>query len=163
MKPVLAFEASGVRLRPLAAEDLTVTLAWRNRDDARKWFKTDDLISLEQHRGWFERYLLKGDDLVLIVEADGVAVGQVAVYDINQEAGTAEVGRFLVAPEAARKGYLFAACSALVDCCQRELRLRRIYLEVFEHNQRAIRIYHAIGFVETSRENSLLIMERAFG
>ena len=163
MKPVVAFEAGGVRLRPLAADDLAATLGWRNRDDARKWFKTDAVIALEQHRGWFERYLLKDDDVVFIVEADGVAIGQVAVYDINREAGTAEVGRFLVAPEAAGKGYLFAACRALVDWCQRELRLHRICLEVFEHNQRAIRIYDALGFVETSRQNGFVVMGKVFG
>ena len=162
MKRISAFEAGGVRLRPLASEDLEATLAWRNRDDARKWFKTADRIGLEQHSGWFERYQRKDDDLVFIVEANGVAVGQVAVYDIDFKAATAEVGRFLVAPEAAGKGYLFAACRALVDYCHAKLALRKIYLEVFEDNQRAIRIYDAIGFVGISRKDGLLYMEKKF-
>lgn len=163
MRRISAFDGGGVCLRPLAAGDLEKTLAWRNRDDARQWFKTTERIGLEQHLAWFERYQNKDDDLVFIVETGGVAVGQVAVYDISREAGTAEVGRFLVAPEAAGKGYLFAACRALVDYCQSELQLRKVYLEVFENNQRAIRIYDEIGFVATIRRDGLLHMERVLG
>lgn len=160
MKPVRAFDAGAVRLRPLTSEDLEATLAWRNRDDARKWFKTTAPIALDQHMAWFERYRRKDDDVVFVVEADGVPVGQVAVYDIDQGAGSAEVGRFLVAPEAAGKGYLYAACSALVDYCARVLNLQRLHLEVFEGNSRALRIYTAIGFVEARRNDGLIFMEK---
>lgn len=160
MKPALSFEAGGVRLRPLAADDLEVTLAWRNRDDARKWFKTAEVLLPAQHQLWFEKYQCREDDIVFIVEVEGKSVGQVAVYVIDREKSRAEVGRFLVAPEAAGKGYLFSACRLLLDLCRCELGLKSVYLEVFEANQRAIKIYRDLGFTPAGSANELVLMEK---
>ena len=160
MKPQIPPFGDGVvLLRPIAEADLETTLAWRNRDDARIWFKTSDVLSLDQHRGWFRAYLAKSDDLHFIVERDGKLVGQAAVYRCRD--GRAEIGRFLVAPEAAGSGAMARACSALLEFCARPpLSLKSVYLEVFAHNERALDLYRRLGFHESGREGGLLRMER---
>jgi diamine N-acetyltransferase len=145
----------------IEASDLEATLAWRNRDDARIWFKNPISLSLEQHQAWFRSYQDKDDDFLFIVEVNGRPVGQVSVYGIQWAAGYAEVGRFLVAPEAAARGYITHACGALLRLSRRILGLRSVFLEVFETNERAIKLYQRNGFAEECRYNGLIRMVRA--
>lgn len=161
MKRHVAPVGDVVRLRMIEERDLESTLAWRNRDDARIWFKTSTILTMEQHRAWFRHYLTKDDDFLFVVEADGKLVGQAAVYGIDWVAGHAEVGRFLAAPESRGKGYIRQACSVLLRVCADEFRLTSVFLEVFETNERAIRIYEENGFSESSRHDGMVRMERA--
>jgi diamine N-acetyltransferase len=149
-------------LRPLESRDLAEILSWRNREDARIWFKTSTPITEDQHLGWFKKYIESADDHHYIVEAEGRKVGQAAVYHIDQSNGSAEIGRFLVAPKESGKGYMKQACAQLVSLCQQTFSLSYIYLEVFEKNTRAIRIYEACGFRTESTANGLSRMGQRF-
>jgi diamine N-acetyltransferase len=150
----------GICLRPLGLDDLPLTLAWRNRDEARIWFKNSAIISTEMHHAWFEGYERKNSDYVFIIEAGATPVGQASVYNIDMRTGSAEVGRFLAAPEHRGKGYVNAACAALLTLCKDYLHLDQLYLEVFSNNLRAIRLYEHHGFLITQRQDNLLRMER---
>jgi diamine N-acetyltransferase len=155
-----------VRLRLIEERDLETTLSWRNRDDARIWFKTSDPIPLESHKAWFQRYFEKDDDFLFIVEVPGHParpIGQVAVYDIDWIARNAEVGRFLVAPDDGGKGYMARACQALIDYCSDRLGLDYVFLEVLERNERARRLYERSGFSEEDRHDGLIRMGRSIG
>lgn len=138
-----------VRLRLLAIDDLPMTLAWRNRDEVRRWFRNSVVVDVEQHTAWFHQQQLTDDALMFIVEdaASGEAVGQVSIYNIDRETGEAEVGRFIAAPNASGKGFIRAAILALIHFAFEELSLARLYLEVFANNERAIRLYTSVGFV----------------
>lgn len=151
-------ESGGIRLRMIEESDLSMTLAWRNRDDARIWFKSSTLLSMEQHHSWFCNYLERNNDFLFIVESDGRPVGQVSVYDIDWLKRSGEVGRFLVSPEAAGRGKMKAACSLLRDLCRESLELRYIYLEVLAGNERAYNLYSSIGFVEEGRDECVVRM-----
>lgn len=159
LKPVPATWAhAGVTLRLLQADDLADTLAWRNRDEARVWFKSSAVLAMEQHQAWFQSYLQRGDDCHFIVEADGQRVGQAAVYRIDRARGEAEVGRFLAAPGQGGKGYLDRACGALLALCRDSLGLKYVYLEVFAHNERALRLYRHHGFQPEASYDGLVRM-----
>ncbi len=160
LKPEVAGQMS---LRPIEASDLAATLAWRNRDEARVWFKTSSPISTEQHQAWFDKYLQRDDDFVFIVEYEQKPVGQAAVYGIDWEQRIGEVGRFLVAPDAAGKGYIKHACAQLINLCHEQLGLSEVFLEVFEKNARAISVYLANGFSEDRRYDGLIRMTRKLG
>ncbi len=137
-----------VRLRMLAEDDLPMTLAWRNRDEVRQWFRQSAVIDLAKHTAWFREQQLTDDALIFIVEDahTGEAVGQVSIYHIDREIGEAEVGRFIAAPGASGKGYIRAAIIALAQFAFNELALARLYLEVIGNNDRAIRLYASVGF-----------------
>ena len=150
-----------VRLRLLAEEDLDMTLAWRNRDEVRRWFRQSEIISTESHRAWFEQHQLVDDSLMFVVEdiASGEPVGQVSIYAVDREVGEAEVGRFIAAPGASGKGFIREAISALVQFALTELALQRVYLEVLADNARAIRLYESIGFARHGEQDGMLLME----
>ncbi|WOD18676.1 GNAT family N-acetyltransferase [Paraburkholderia kirstenboschensis] len=156
------FTSGSIRLRLLEESDLPVTLEWRNRDGARQHFKTSDVLTWAQHYQWFGRYQAKADDIVFMVEdlATRKRVGQVAIYSIDPASGRAEVGRFVVAPEFAGQGRMREAIVALMRFAANQLSLSSVYLEVFETNLRARRLYRTLGFVEQTAIDGLVIMER---
>lgn len=147
-----------VRLRLIEERDLQATLSWRNRDEARVWFKTSHQLTYEQHKAWYQKYLEKNDDFLFVVEVGGHLVGQASVYGIDWQEGSAEVGRFLAAPNGAGKGYIGRACAELMRFCREVIDLKYVFLEVLETNERAINLYQQNGFTEEQRYGGLIRM-----
>jgi RimJ/RimL family protein N-acetyltransferase len=145
---------SRISLRLLARDDLPMTLAWRNRDDVRRWFLHSDILTIEQHQSWFETHQAGDDALMFIVEESETQspVGQVSIYNIDREIGEAEVGRFIAAPNASGKGFIREAIVALLEFAFGELELSRVFLEVYADNERAIRLYESVGFVRINAD-----------
>lgn len=159
--PVPAFGNDRVRLRLLEETDLETTMAWRNRDEIRRWFKNPGVVTLEGHRGWFRQYAQSDNDFIFIVESEGVAVGQVSIYAIDRAAGDAEIGRFIAAPGCEGKGHMKSAIGVLMDWAHAELGLSRVHLEVFASNARAIGLYQSCGFAVTGNADGMIKMERS--
>jgi diamine N-acetyltransferase len=162
-KSIIApIQSSRLRLRLAEAGDLPLTLAWRNQDEIRRWFKNSNPLTLEQHQAWFSSYLLRDDDyLFLIEETDRLnrPIGQVSLYGIDWQGGSAEFGRILIGePEAQGAGLAGEATTLLLDFAFREWGLREIYLEVIAENARALRVYRRCGFVISSEESGLIRM-----
>lgn len=160
LMPVL--EGVRLRLRPITAEDLSLTLDWRNQDIVRQWFFHSDLLLPEQHRAWFEAYCERDDDFVFIIEETIVyqaPVGQVALYHVDWHQRTAEFGRLMIGDMRARgMGLAKAATQLLLNHARHELHLHEIYLEVFENNLPALAVYHECGFFETQRQAGIVTM-----
>lgn len=157
---VLPFGTQSIRMRLIEEADLEITRLWRNRDDARVWFKTSHRLTDEQHRGWFSKYQNKDDDFLFVVESEGHMVGQASVYDVQEDSSCAEIGRFLVAPGSRGKGYMGQACELLIHFCANTLNLKYLFLEVIQTNERAIRLYQRNGFSVESRYDGLIRMGR---
>ncbi|EGP07041.1 GCN5-related N-acetyltransferase [Bradyrhizobiaceae bacterium SG-6C] len=159
MKPLVEpFGDDTITLRLVEERDLETILNWRNRDESRVWFKTPDRLTFDSHRRWHERYLTSNDDFFFLIEAEGMPVGQCAIYNIERVAGSAEIGRFLAAPGKSGHGYITRSCEALVRFGIGTLNLSYLYLEVMSQNDRAIGIYKRCGFVEESRSDGLIRM-----
>ena len=154
--PDAPFGDGTVVLRLMEESDLQTILAWRNRDEARVWFKNSGKIAFEAHLAWYKSYLQKEDDFFFLVEANGKPVGQCGIYDIDN--GSAEIGRFLVAPEMAGNGFIGRSCAEIIRFSTGFLNLSYLFLEVMEENARAIRLYEHHGFIEESRSGDLIRM-----
>ena len=139
-----------VRLRLIEEADLPMTLAWRNRDDIRPWFLTTDVISADQHRGWYEQYADRDDDFVFIIEETEAfrrPVGQISIYAIDWKAGHEKFGRLMIGDLAARRlGLARLATSRLVDEVCHAWHLREVFLESRVDNSPALAVYETCGF-----------------
>lgn len=155
-------EKGRIRLRLLERSDLPMTLRWRNRDDIRKWFIHPKVISPEQHREWFERYLERDNDYVFIIEETSdfqKPVGQISLYNIDWNQKHAEYGRLMIGePDAERKGIAKESSRLLLDYGFSGLGLKKIGLEVFNDNKSALSIYRACGFHEVETSEGLIKM-----
>ena len=151
-----------VRLRPLAESDLAVTLAWRNQPHVRRWFINSDPLTAEQHRGWFERYALRDDDFVFVIEETEELrkpIGQLAIYNIDWGAARGEFGRILVGePDAAGRGLAKEATALILDFAFGQLKLKEVEARVMSANAASLAVCLSCGFRETEERDGLKII-----
>ncbi|WP_028388427.1 GNAT family N-acetyltransferase [Legionella fairfieldensis] len=158
MKNYQPYYYKKINLQLIALDDLQDTLAWRNA--YKEWFNDSQTIEPATHYQWFENYQKKDNDLLFIVRnEEDEKVGQVSVYNINQQTKEGEFGRFLVNPLFAGQRYMKTACEGMIQFCQDLLPIQTLYLEVKSNNLKAIQIYQTCGFVISHElENSNLLM-----
>jgi len=161
-RTILPVENERVILRLLEMDDLPLTLSWRNQDNIRKWFIHTDIIQEEKHYSWFERYRELDNDFVFMILAkdlENQPVGQISLYNINWEAGSAEYGRLMIGNSIAQgKGYAKQATVLLLDFALNTLGLGEVFLEVKSDNISAMAVYKSAGFVVTESFNGLTKM-----
>jgi len=78
--------------------------------------------------------------------ADDRRIGGCVLRDVDRENGSAEVAIFIGDRRLLGQGLGTDALNCLVDFGFGELRLERIYLHVFDYNERARRSYEKAGF-----------------
>lgn len=163
-RTITPLENGRVRLRLLEESDLPATLAWRNQDHIRKWFFHSDVITPDQHRAWWERYRHKDDDFVFVIEETESlkrSVGQVALYNIDWEIGTAEYGRLMIGdPDARGLGLARLATARLVEEALGPWQLSEVHLEVKPANEAALAVYRATGFTVVDADADVVRMRR---
>lgn len=149
-----------ITIRLIEEHDIYETLSWRNHDDCRVWFKTTDIISEKSHKEWFDKYLKKDDDYLFVIEFENKIVGHIAVYDIDCENRSAEIGRFLISPDYSGRGIMSIACDEIINLCYEIFNLSYLFLEVRKNNERAIKLYKRNRFKEESESFGFLKMSR---
>ena len=151
--------ASGrVFLRPFEASDAETYRRWRA--DARPmalagWHERAPLGLAAVERRIARLLEEQGTDVFTFVLclADGERpIGEVMLVDLDRVNGSAQVGIFIGEPDEWGKGYGTDAVRAIVNFGFGELRLDRIWLEVWTENPRARRAYEKAGF---TREGTL--------
>jgi RimJ/RimL family protein N-acetyltransferase len=151
-----------VALHLLRYEDIELIRQWRNQDHIRKWFKFTGIISKEQQQQWWEAYRQKDDDLMFLIYhcSEARPLGTIALYNIDRKAGAAEFGRLLIpAVQDQGQGFATEASRTLIDWAWRRLALRRIYLEVRQDNDVALKLYTSLGFQATQRQTDFITMQ----
>jgi RimJ/RimL family protein N-acetyltransferase len=107
---------------------------------------------------WLSSNILRNDDMMLILESEeGIRLGQLSLYHIDAENKQAEFGRVIRGIADFPEGIMIKASEALLAWAFNELRLLEIYLEVFEMNRRAKRLYEKLGFCT---ENTYQVVKR---
>lgn len=157
----IVLESARVRLRGLAERDLGHTLAWRNDERSLRWFKSQEKLLPQAHAAWFGRYAASDyPDCMFFAETlQGQPVGQSSIYNFRSDRTVAEVGRFLSDPDLRGKGLFREALMLTLDIAFGPVGLEGVHLEVFEENDRAIRLYQSMGFSESGRSHGMLLME----
>ncbi len=90
---------------------------------------------LETGNGWF------------VIEVEGVMIGSIGLFKRNHRQQSNEFGISIYDPAYIGKGYGTDAIQVLLRWAFRILNIRRIWLTVTAHNQRAIAAYKKCGFV----------------
>jgi len=161
-KSISTITGTHINLRPLQFSDLPLTLTWRNDPSIRKWFVYSELISWEQHLNFYNKYVTRPDDFIYIIEFKDEAhtpVGQISLYNLNNEAKTAEFGRLMIGQISERgKGYAEEATALILKDAILNKGFSEIFLDVFISNQPAIHVYSKLGFLVTGQNNNMYHM-----
>lgn len=148
MQHAYQFEFESILLKPLMEADIEELRVLRNRE--KQYFSSQDEITREGQKQWYQKYLNKADDIMFkIVKHDNpdLFIGAIALYDIDWEQRIAECGRTVLdkslAPE---KGIGQEATKAVCLFGFEVLKIRKIVAEVLKSNERIIKVDKRAGF-----------------
>jgi len=108
-------------------------------------------VSLVKWEKEFDKQIDEEEHSRFVIEADGRVIGGCGLHHRNRRDGTAQFGIGIYDPDYVGQGYGRDAIGTLLGWAFRIQNYRRIWLETLAVNERAIRAYHAIGFVEEGR------------
>ena len=144
-----------VLLRALSRADLPRIWAFNNDLEVELAGGGDPPMpqSLERLQAEFDREAAKGgrDNASFAIEADGVVIGTCGLRDFSEAHRTCELGISIGDKDYWGKGYGRDAVRLLVEHAFRHRNMRKVFLRVWGTNERGIRAYRAVGFVEEGR------------
>lgn len=143
-----------VALRPVEREDLKrLHELWQDVELAMLAGGAWSPWPLAAEEKDFDKHLEDEDKSDFVIEADGKVIGDIGLHreDRNRRDGTASMGVSILDREYLGKGYGRDAIAVLLDWAFRIQNYRRIWLETLGRNERAIRCYRSLGFVEEGR------------
>jgi len=138
------------RLRPLEEADLEKVLEWRNSDRIRTAMFTDRIITMDEHRAWFERLNKEKNAICKIFELQGRPVGVVNIVQIDRHNHKCSWGFYLGEVDVPRgtgtvMGYL------ALEYIFETLDIHKLCAEVLAFNTLSIKLHKKLGFVEEGR------------
>jgi diamine N-acetyltransferase len=106
---------------------------------------------LAQWEKQFDKRLEDQDKAHFVIEVDGTVIGGIGLHHRDRRAGSAQFGVGIYDPEYLGQGYGRDAIETLLGWAFQIQNYRRIWLETHALNERAVRSYRALGFVEEGR------------
>jgi RimJ/RimL family protein N-acetyltransferase len=148
--PTRIIRGHSVFLRAAEREDIPDFLRWLNDDATTRFLALRSPLSRPLEERWFEQMLERqGKDALHFVICrldDERAIGTIGLFEIDRDNGSAAVGIAIGELDQVGRGLGTDALNALVDFGFGELRLERIWLDVYDFNTRAVRSYEKAGF-----------------
>jgi diamine N-acetyltransferase len=148
-EPILL--SGSVFLRPAERADLPLFVAWLGDARTTRTLALISPLSMAGEERWFEDLVAHhGTDrwhFVICRAVDERPVGAVDLHDLDMQNGSAGLGIVIGAPSDTGRGYGSDAVRALLAFGFGELRLERIWLDVYDFNPRARHVYERVGFV----------------
>jgi len=140
-----------VFLRPAEKSDVSIFVRWFADADMSSFLGMRAPFSEAMEEQWFARAVEnQGKDhyhFVMCRLDNSQPIGTISLFQVDQTNGTAGVGVSIGEKDLWGQGYGTDAMNALLDFGFGELRLERIWLDVYDFNTRARRSYEKSGFV----------------
>jgi RimJ/RimL family protein N-acetyltransferase len=140
-----------VFLRPAEKDDIPLFVRWLNDWRTGRTLGMRAPLSTAMEERWFDKLVeeqgKEGYHFVICLLADDRAVGTIGFKSLNLIDGSAGLGISVGAEEDRGRGHGSDALRALLRFGFDELRLERIWLDVYDMNAGAQRVYERVGFV----------------
>lgn len=144
-----------VVLRRVEEADHPAIMRWQNDPEVFRWMDYEKPFTLDDIHRSEERAAAEG--IPFIIEAAGRPIGRIGLNNFRHRDGLASLYVFVGERDGWGKGYGADAIQTLLRHGFDELGLRKIELWTLADNERAIRMYKGVGFVEDAR-----VPERSF-
>jgi diamine N-acetyltransferase len=132
-----------IELIPISKEDTEYIIRLRNKKEVNKKFFSNPPTYDFEHNNWLNK--IDKDDIHLIIKEKNEKVGIINITKIDYLNEKCEYG-IALDPEHSGKGIAYKASNLLLDYVFSNLKIRKIYLELFSDNIRAKLLYEKIGF-----------------
>jgi len=140
-------EGKHVQLAQLTKEDLPLLLQWRNSISLKRLTGPGPFLPISVEQIDLSSTSTQIQFGIRELSSDSL-VGYITLANIIWSNRTAGLGVYIGELEQFGKGWGSEAISLLLDYAFDELNLHRVHLEVVGYNQRAIRTYRKLGFVQ---------------
>jgi diamine N-acetyltransferase len=148
-EPIIAHGA--VYLRGAERDDIPRFVTWMNDHRTSRTLATRSPISQASEEHWFDRTTSEqgrsGWFFVACLLEDDRPIGTIGLFDADLVNGNAGLGIAVGDPADTGRGYGSDMLTALLGFAFGSIRLERVWLDVFDFNGRARRLYERIGFV----------------
>ncbi len=149
-----------IYIRPIDEADVAEWVEWRHSDLVKNYYIYMGTFTRQSQLEWMKANVDTGRAVLMIIclSENDRPVGCVQIKDIDRVHNKGEYGIFIGEKDAQGKGYGNDAAKMMLRCGFEDLKLHRIYLEVIEGNERAIKSYENAGFVKEGllRDNVLI-------
>jgi UDP-4-amino-4,6-dideoxy-N-acetyl-beta-L-altrosamine N-acetyltransferase len=136
MSLLIPFEA-------LNMQEKEMVLSWRNDKNIRKWMYNKEKIQLKDHLSFIEALNSDQTKKYFLVREEGRDIGVIDLCQISEK--TAHGGLY---QNPKLKGFGTLLLREMIRFAFEELGVKKLFLEAFEENERAIKLYKKMGFIE---------------
>jgi RimJ/RimL family protein N-acetyltransferase len=147
-EPIIAH--GSVYLRAVERDDIPRFVAWLNDDRTSRTLNLWAPLSIPMEEAWFERIVAEQGTgryvFTACLLADDRPIGNVGLFDLDLVNGSAGLGIMIGEPGDRGRGHGTDMLEALVGFGFASLRLERIWLDVYDFNPGALRVYERVGF-----------------
>lgn len=146
------------RLRDVTRNDLKILFNWRNHPSARNNSFDKSVLTLANHKEWFENVLKSNSSFLYILEIDEVPVG--AIRFKIEDRHSAEIN-YLIDPSKHGKGFGTEILDVGVNRVFKENPgLKKVYGSVLKENLASIKIFEKLSFKKVSGNTLELKFEK---
>lgn len=148
-RPLPMIRGERVFLRPGERADIPLFVRWLNDAETTSFLSMRAPMSIVMEEQWFDRMLARqGKDAFhfVICLLDGTPIGTLGLFEIDYVNGSAGIGISIGEKRLWGQGLGTDAMFAVLDFGFGQLRLERLWLEVYDYNGRARRSYDKCGF-----------------
>lgn len=153
-------------LRAPDRSDIPVFVRWFNDGETLSFVGMREPMSEAMEERWFNSLLeTQGKERFLFVICrlgDGLPIGNCGLFSIDYVNGNAGIGITIGEKALWGQGYGTDAMDALLDFGFGQLRMERLWLEVYDFNSRARRSYDKSGFVLEGTERHAIYKQGRF-
>jgi RimJ/RimL family protein N-acetyltransferase len=162
--PVIAH--GSVYLRAAERDDIPLFVRWFNDYRTSRTLGLRAPMSVAMEEQWFERAVADqgktGYHFVACRLADDRPIGTTGLFDLDLTNGNAGLGISIGDEDDRGRGHGTDILRALLKFAFDSLRLERVWLEVYDFNPRARRVYERVGFVDEGIARHAIFREGAY-
>jgi len=144
----MRLEGERIRLEPVTAKHTDLIVRWRSDPGVIAQMFSERAPTEEEHLRWLRRLRREGTrrEFVIVLRDGDRPVGTIGLAGIDAVHRRAEYGILIGDRAAEGRGFAREASEILLAYAFDDLRLHRVFLQVFEGNRRAIALYERLGF-----------------
>ena len=132
----------------LTLEEKEMVLIWRNSSEIRKWMYSQEEIELNDHLNFIESLKSRKDKLYFLVKKDKEYIGVIDFTEIIEEESL-HMGIY-TNPNIKGNGKILL--NKIIEYSFDNLKVKKIYSEVFSQNNKAYELYEKYNFKDISKK-----------
>lgn len=135
-----------IELRDIQADDIEMIRNWRNSKEVSQYMYTEDFISPEQQKKWFEKISKESNSKYWIIEFDNKPLGLVSISEISKVYDSCFWAFYLGDSSVRGAGIGSKIEYNILKYVFEELGLNKLRCEVLTNNPSVIAMHEKFGF-----------------